>query len=281
MTRNWRILVIGAFVIVVVGLPAAVTFYIDWLWFGETGYQDVFFRKITTQGALGAVAAVVTFAVLLLNLRIAMRTISPRALVVNTREGPITIAIDRQRAQLVGTAVAAVLALLFGAVCSSQWQDWLFFRHGQPFGDIRPCARKRRRLLCVPAAVPGGAARLSPRACRGGGRARRCGVCDRRGSRHRSRAAARGWRTRSGATSPRSPRRCSWCWRSARIWTCRGCSRRRPASSMAPRTSMSPSGFRRCGCSWSPRSSARHWPSIRRWRGRGGRSSAPPPCTWS
>ena len=52
MTRNWRILVIGAFLIVVVGLPAAVTFYIDWLWFGETGYQDVFLRKITTQGAL-------------------------------------------------------------------------------------------------------------------------------------------------------------------------------------------------------------------------------------
>ena len=67
-----------------------------------------------------------------------MRTISPRALVVNTREGPITIAIDRQRAQLVGTAVAAVLALLFGVVCSSQWQDWLFFRHGQPFGTTDP-----------------------------------------------------------------------------------------------------------------------------------------------
>jgi uncharacterized membrane protein (UPF0182 family) len=138
MTRNWRPLVIGAFVIVAVGLPAAVTFYIDWLWFGETGYQDVFLRKITAQGALGAAAAVVTFAVLLLNLRLAIRTLAPRLLVVNTREGPITIAIDRRRAQLLGTAAAAVLALLVGIVCSTQWQQWLLFRHGQPFGETDP-----------------------------------------------------------------------------------------------------------------------------------------------
>ena len=71
-----------------------------------------------------------------------MRTISPRTLVLNTREGPITIAIDRQRVQPVGTAVAAVLALLFGVFASAQWQDWLFFRHGQPFGEVDPVLGK-------------------------------------------------------------------------------------------------------------------------------------------
>ena len=53
MTRNWRISVVGAFFALVVVMPAAVTFYTDWLWFGETGYREVFVRKLTAQGTLG------------------------------------------------------------------------------------------------------------------------------------------------------------------------------------------------------------------------------------
>src|SRR5688572_29121811 len=134
MTRSWRVPIIGAFGVIVVVLPAAVTFYTDWLWFGETGYQEVFARKLVTQGALGGGAMAVAFGVLWLNLRIALRRISPRAFVLTTREGPLTIAVDRDRVRPVGTLVAVVLALFFGAFASAQWQDWLFFRHGQPFG---------------------------------------------------------------------------------------------------------------------------------------------------
>ena len=35
-----------------------------------------------------------------------------------------------------------LLALLFGVVCSSQWQDWLLFRHGLPFGEVDPVLGK-------------------------------------------------------------------------------------------------------------------------------------------
>ena len=53
MKRSWRIPLIGAFLMLAIVLPAAVTFYTDWLWFGETGYQEVFVRRLTAQGALG------------------------------------------------------------------------------------------------------------------------------------------------------------------------------------------------------------------------------------
>jgi uncharacterized membrane protein (UPF0182 family) len=138
MKRRWRIPVIGILILLVVIVPATVTFYTDWLWFGETGYQDVFVRTLTAQGMLGGAAGVVAFCVLLFSLRIAMRTVSPRQLMIATREGPLTIAIDRRRVQAVGTAIAGVLALLFGLFASGQWQQWLLFRHGQPFGDADP-----------------------------------------------------------------------------------------------------------------------------------------------
>ena len=121
MSPSRRIFVFGAIVVLVVALPAAFTFYTDWLWFGEMGYQDVFVRKLTAQGTLGGAAMALAFGVLLLNLRLAMRMISPRSLVLPPSQGPITIAIDRPRLQPLGTAAAAALALLFGVFASAQW----------------------------------------------------------------------------------------------------------------------------------------------------------------
>ena len=138
MKRSWRAPVLGLFILLGVILPAAVTFYTDWLWFGEMGYRDVYVKMLTTQGTLGGAAALAAFAFLLVNVRIATRTVSPRRLVINTREGPIAVSIDRRRVQPVGTVVAALLGLLFGLFASSQWQEWLLFLHAQPFGDVDP-----------------------------------------------------------------------------------------------------------------------------------------------
>ena len=145
----------GGFFLLAIILPAAVTFYTDWLWFGEMGYQDVFVRTLTAQGTLGVAAMAVAFGVLLVNLRIAMRTISPRQVVVHTREGPLAIAIDRRRMQPLGTAVAAGLAVLFGLFGSGQWQEWLLFRSRPAVRRRGSCARQGRQLLCLPAALPG------------------------------------------------------------------------------------------------------------------------------
>jgi len=138
MTRNWRIPLFVTVGLVAIVVPAAVRFYTDWLWFGETGYQGVFVRTLVAEGTLGGVAMAVAFGVLLLNFRIAMRAFSRRELVFPTREGPIAITLDRRRVQPIGTALAAVAALLFGLYASSQWLDWLQFRHAQPFGEMDP-----------------------------------------------------------------------------------------------------------------------------------------------
>ena len=210
MTRSWRIPLIGAFLLsswwscrprsrsTQTGCGSA-----------KPATRTSSSRTLTAQGALGAAAMAVAFGVLLLNLRIAMRTISPRELVVNTREGPIAIAVDRRRVQPVGTAAAAVLALLFGAVRLGPVAGLAVVpsRAAVRRGGSR--ARQGRRLLRLPAALPGCAPRLSLRPRRAGRRHRRCGVCARWRHRLRSEPRCCESRVRRSATWPRSPPRCS------------------------------------------------------------------------
>jgi uncharacterized protein len=137
MNRRGRgILLLGFLVTVVV--PSTVALYTDWLWFGETGFRDVFVRTWVYRATLGAIAMAAAFGAIFLNVRVAMRALVARRLVFMTREGPLRIDVDRQRAQPLATMAAAVVALLFGLWASSRWQDWLLFRHAQPFGEVDP-----------------------------------------------------------------------------------------------------------------------------------------------
>src|SRR5690606_31949432 len=52
-------------------LPSFVEFYVDWLWFGELGYRQVFWKSITTRAVLGAVTFVLASAFLGANLFLA------------------------------------------------------------------------------------------------------------------------------------------------------------------------------------------------------------------
>ncbi len=130
-------LVFGIAVLALV-VPAGVEFYTDWLWFGETGFRNVFLHKITTQGYVGAAAAALAFAALFGSVRLALRGFVARHVVVPTREGPIAIPIDPRHARALTTAIASLLALLLGLFAASHWLTWLMFRHGQPFGQSDP-----------------------------------------------------------------------------------------------------------------------------------------------
>ncbi|MBI2833699.1 MAG: UPF0182 family protein, partial [Acidobacteria bacterium] len=105
-------------------------------------YRDVFITTLAAEATVGGVAMAVALGVLLLNLRVALRTLSARELVLVTRDGPMAITVDRRRVQAIGTALALVVALLFGLYASGQWQVWLMFRHAQRFGDVDPVLGK-------------------------------------------------------------------------------------------------------------------------------------------
>ena len=208
MKRRWRVFLVGGFFLLAIVLPASITFYTDWLWFGEMGYQEVFARTLAAQGTLGSrpwrwpcVSCSSTSG--------SRCGWSLRGqMVVHTREGPLAIAIDRRRMQPLGTAVVVALAVLFGLFGSGQWQEWLLFRYAQPFGDVDPILGQRRQLLCLPDALSGSAQRISARAgpARGRHRRRRLRSCggDRPRSEPRATDCGSG-EAASGGTRRRAP----------------------------------------------------------------------------
>jgi len=125
--------------LVAVVWPSLADYYTDWLWFGETGYQQVFATSIVTRLGLGAVVALVTFLLLFGSFRLALRHFDQPYLVlgVSPADGTPVVLQRRGVARLIG-GVSALGAIGAGMIGSNQWMTWLNYRHASWFGDRDP-----------------------------------------------------------------------------------------------------------------------------------------------
>jgi uncharacterized protein len=121
-----------------IGVPRLAGFYTDWLWFEEVGFREVLIRSITAQAVTGLLTGLVAFAILWFNLRLALRALRPREFMIATAQGPQVITIDPGKVRPLVSAAALLVALMVGIFGSSQWDTWLFFLHGTPFGQADP-----------------------------------------------------------------------------------------------------------------------------------------------
>jgi hypothetical protein len=134
------------FVLLVVALlfgGRGLSFYVDWLWFGEVGQRRVFWAIWGAQALLGATVGVVMFAALALNLWLARRASPP--LTLRFDDLPARARVGRlARAGVSWGLVAAAAGLAFAAaaLAASQWETWLLFRHAVPFGRTDPLFKK-------------------------------------------------------------------------------------------------------------------------------------------
>jgi len=130
------LLLLGA--VLLFGVPSFVTYYTDWLWFRELGYEGIFLRTLNAQFAVFAATFGAVFLFLSLNLRAARRTIRRPHIVVGT--GPDGRAISVETGQLARLAmpVALIVALALAAAAAGRWLMWLSFFNGTPFGQVDP-----------------------------------------------------------------------------------------------------------------------------------------------
>ena len=140
--RRFSRVSIPLLVLLVVGVPALVDFYTDWLWFGETGYRQVFLRSLTTKAALGGIVFVLLFILLFANARLALRRLGRYQLTIGTLDGPRTIAVEAKGVKLLVYLVTLLVALVLGAYASSRWGDWLLYWYATPFGKQDPILGK-------------------------------------------------------------------------------------------------------------------------------------------
>ncbi|TFV66373.1 UNVERIFIED_ORG: UPF0182 family protein [Bacillus sp. AZ43] len=135
-------LVLGAVAVLLVLFTAIGTLtnvYVDYLWFDETNFTEVFWTELQTRALLFAVAGVATGGLVAASIHLAYRfrpAFRPMSLEQQNLER-YRQSLEPRRG-LVLTAIAVVLGLFAGFTAQSSWQTWLTFRNSTDFGRTDP-----------------------------------------------------------------------------------------------------------------------------------------------
>jgi uncharacterized protein len=141
LTRRSRVLIGVAVAVVLLLLvgPRFIDTYVDWLFFGELGYRNVFTTVLFTRTVLFLVAAAVIGAVVFAAMTLAYRT---RPVFVPTAGPNDPVARYRttvmSRLRLFGIGIPAFIGAIAGIVVQSYWPQVQLFLHGGDFGITDP-----------------------------------------------------------------------------------------------------------------------------------------------
>lgn len=131
--------VVGLVLLLIFSARGLSSFYVNLLWFDAVGRDDVYWGILRSRVELAAIFIIGCFVFLWVNLLIADK-VAPLTL-PNTPEDQTVMRIREATAASRGKlriALAALIALMLGLPASSQWQEWLMFRHREPFAVGEP-----------------------------------------------------------------------------------------------------------------------------------------------
>ncbi len=134
------ILLVAIFILTIIFSNSIINLYIDYLWFGETGYQPVFLTVLRTQVILFIVTALVFFILLVINFFITLK-LTPKYKVEGPAEEEVIVL--RQfdifkYLKFVGIIVFIFLSLGIGAEAASNWEVILRYLNQVGFGVKDP-----------------------------------------------------------------------------------------------------------------------------------------------
>ncbi|MGW4214839.1 UPF0182 family protein [Lentzea sp. NPDC004789] len=141
LSRRSRILLIVG-VVLLFGLimgSRLLDTYVNWLWFGEVNFRNVYSTVLLTRLGLFLAAGVVVGGVVALNLYLAYRS-RPVFVPVSGPDDPVaryrTVVMRRMRLFAIGIPV--FIGLIAGASAQADWQFVQLFFNAQPFGVTDP-----------------------------------------------------------------------------------------------------------------------------------------------
>ena len=134
LSRLWMLVLVASMLVV----PALVELYTDWLWFGETGYRQVFLRSLGTKSAIAGAVFALVFGFFYVNARGVLRALRRQQFTIPTSEGPLSIEAEPASLRRVVYAVAGLGALALAAYAASRWEAGLLYWYATPFGSSDP-----------------------------------------------------------------------------------------------------------------------------------------------
>jgi hypothetical protein len=141
LSRRTRVLLIVGAVVLVALLAGSrlLDYYVNWLWFGEVGFREVFTTIVLTRIVQFVVVACVFGALISVTLAVAFRS-RPVFVPVSGPEDPVaryrTVIIQRLRVFAIG--VPLVIGLIAGLAAQGDWQTTQMFLHSTSFGTTDP-----------------------------------------------------------------------------------------------------------------------------------------------
>ncbi len=141
LSRRAKIIigVVVLLVLVLSVLGSLVRLYVDWLWFGEVDYRQVFNTGLRTRILLFVVFGLLMAAVIAANLLVAYRFRPPfRPMSLEQQNLERYRSALEPRRKLIVVLVSGVLGVFTGITAQAQWQTWLLWRNGTRFGVQDP-----------------------------------------------------------------------------------------------------------------------------------------------
>ena len=121
-----------------VALPSLAELIVEWLWFGEVGYQDIFMKSLVTKGAVGAIAFMLSFSFVYINLRAAVRQVH-RPYVLFPGDGDVQPwVLERSHFSAIAIGLSSLIAIFIASISSGQWMLVLQYLEATPFGEVDP-----------------------------------------------------------------------------------------------------------------------------------------------
>jgi uncharacterized protein len=119
-------------------VPSLVDFLIDWWWYGEIGYREVYLTSLTWRYGLGIGAFLLTLGWLAAHLRVAIQALPAEAVTFTTREGMAVVLPTRDQLKPLVLALAGGVSLLVAVYVGGEWLTVLNWQHQSPFGNPDP-----------------------------------------------------------------------------------------------------------------------------------------------
>jgi hypothetical protein len=129
----------GVLLVLFTAIGTLTNVYVDYLWFDETGFTEVFWTELQTRALLFAVAGAAVGGLTALAVYLAYRfrpTFRPMSLEQQNLER-YRQSLEPRRG-LVLTAIGVVLGLFAGFTAQGSWETWLGFRNSTEFGRTDP-----------------------------------------------------------------------------------------------------------------------------------------------
>jgi uncharacterized membrane protein (UPF0182 family) len=141
LSRRAKIIigVVVLLVLVLSVLGSLIRLYVDWLWFGEVGFRQVFTTGLGTRTLLFFLFGVLMAAIIAANLILAYRFRPPfRPMSLEQQNLERYRSALEPRRRLIVILISVVLGIFTGVTAQSQWQTWLLWRNGTRFGIPDP-----------------------------------------------------------------------------------------------------------------------------------------------